>query len=347
MRHCLVRLGALGRLGRLSVSAVGLVSVVAVLVLAPGASAGQSLGDLNAQIDNVSLYDAPVSVDSVSASATLNGVWSDDVALNDNDLAVTNPSIEVNSASPISDFPALGGSFSSFPVFGVPQATLNPGETYQPNLDLQSTLPLTFSSGVDAVRSVSPTSIPVGGTDQLVTVAVTPTLPGQGLKVGVQEWPENASFVSSSAPSNLNQGEILIGGGDAFVLINTVPGKTYTFTFTLSVPNPYGAPFDAKPQVDVVGVQALTTTCCSGPSSSVTVNAPSLNGEVTYSVDQTVPAWSVTEGYESWVSFLGGILPPTSKDECKDGGWQTYGIFKNQGDCVSYVATKGKNPPNG
>ena len=33
---------------------------------------------------------------------------------------------------------------------------------------------------------------------------------------------------------------------------------------------------------------------------------------------------------------------PTSKDQCKDGGWQTYGVFENQGDCVSFVATGGK-----
>lgn len=37
---------------------------------------------------------------------------------------------------------------------------------------------------------------------------------------------------------------------------------------------------------------------------------------------------------------------PTSKDQCKDGSWQTFGVFKNQGDCVSYVATHGKNPPD-
>ena len=36
---------------------------------------------------------------------------------------------------------------------------------------------------------------------------------------------------------------------------------------------------------------------------------------------------------------------PTSKDQCKNGGWRTYGVFKNQGDCVSFVATKGKNKP--
>jgi hypothetical protein len=38
---------------------------------------------------------------------------------------------------------------------------------------------------------------------------------------------------------------------------------------------------------------------------------------------------------------------PMRTDQCKNGGWQTYGIFKNQGDCVSFVATGGKNPPRG
>jgi hypothetical protein len=35
------------------------------------------------------------------------------------------------------------------------------------------------------------------------------------------------------------------------------------------------------------------------------------------------------------------------KDSHKHGGWRTYGVFKNQGDCVSFVATGGKNPPAG
>jgi hypothetical protein len=37
--------------------------------------------------------------------------------------------------------------------------------------------------------------------------------------------------------------------------------------------------------------------------------------------------------------------PPSSADQCKQGGWQTFGSFKNQGDCVSFVATGGKNEP--
>jgi hypothetical protein len=36
---------------------------------------------------------------------------------------------------------------------------------------------------------------------------------------------------------------------------------------------------------------------------------------------------------------------PTSKAQCKNAGWKTFGVFKNQGECVSFVATGGKNPP--
>jgi hypothetical protein len=38
--------------------------------------------------------------------------------------------------------------------------------------------------------------------------------------------------------------------------------------------------------------------------------------------------------------------PPTTQAECKNGGWMNYGTtFKNQGDCVSFVKTGGKNEP--
>ena len=38
------------------------------------------------------------------------------------------------------------------------------------------------------------------------------------------------------------------------------------------------------------------------------------------------------------------INAPTTADQCKNDGWQTFGIFKNQGECVSYVATGRSNP---
>lgn len=43
------------------------------------------------------------------------------------------------------------------------------------------------------------------------------------------------------------------------------------------------------------------------------------------------------------------VPTPLSAGECKDGGWQDFGApaFKNQGDCVSFVNTGGKNNAGG
>ncbi len=42
------------------------------------------------------------------------------------------------------------------------------------------------------------------------------------------------------------------------------------------------------------------------------------------------------------------VGPPTDKDQCKKGGWETFNnpTFKNQGDCVSFVASQGKAKGN-
>jgi hypothetical protein len=51
------------------------------------------------------------------------------------------------------------------------------------------------------------------------------------------------------------------------------------------------------------------------------------------------------------LSQSSGPIPvnlPTDKDQCKKDGWKDFGTtFKNQGDCVSFVATNGKNQPSG
>jgi Tol biopolymer transport system component len=48
--------------------------------------------------------------------------------------------------------------------------------------------------------------------------------------------------------------------------------------------------------------------------------------------------------FDLWMTTRAQIFPAT-KDECKNDGWQRFGIFTNQGDCVSYIATNGNNPP--
>jgi hypothetical protein len=72
---------------------------------------------------------------------------------------------------------------------------------------------------------------------------------------------------------------------------------------------------------------------------SFDVDAYWANGTQTVQIDNT-QINDQTFDYE--------VVP--TKDTCKNNGWKTMtnpGPFKNQGDCVSYFATKGRNLPNG
>jgi hypothetical protein len=63
----------------------------------------------------------------------------------------------------------------------------------------------------------------------------------------------------------------------------------------------------------------------------------------------TMTPWTPLPGYIDDLAFTATFSSPlpTSKAQCLNGGWKTYGVFKNQGDCVSFVASGGKNPPSG
>ena len=72
--------------------------------------------------------------------------------------------------------------------------------------------------------------------------------------------------------------------------------------------------------------------------------------------------WAVTGGTQTVLvdnvmikttlfAFEAEVVDPSDKEDCKKGGWQDFtsspGPFKNQGDCVSYFATGGKNKGSG
>ena len=67
----------------------------------------------------------------------------------------------------------------------------------------------------------------------------------------------------------------------------------------------------------------------------------------TLPVDCPVPSEVFTPTVSGDITITDAPPPPTATHQCKNGGWRTYPDFKNQGDCVSFVATKGKNPPGG
>ena len=36
---------------------------------------------------------------------------------------------------------------------------------------------------------------------------------------------------------------------------------------------------------------------------------------------------------------------PAAPGDCSAGAWRGWGLFRNQGDCISFVSTRGSNPP--
>ena len=96
-----------------------------------------------------------------------------------------------------------------------------------------------------------------------------------------------------------------------------------------------------------------------------------IRGEVPYRLDGNVLSFSVAlstisehsvDGrfsYELLLTQFGAstqfiqsqsvVLPsgPTSKEQCRNGGWRNFPGVQNQGDCISFVATGGKDPPGG
>lgn len=70
-------------------------------------------------------------------------------------------------------------------------------------------------------------------------------------------------------------------------------------------------------------------------------------GAPSYAQQALIQNWNV-----NGTVFFAPPTTPTSAAQCKNGGWQNYTDangtrFKNQGDCVSYVATGGRNPAAG
>jgi Tol biopolymer transport system component len=107
------------------------------------------------------------------------------------------------------------------------------------------------------------------------------------------------------------------------------------------------AGLDVQPVWSPDGEKILFTSRRDGPnvSTSNEVYVMNANG----SGQTRLTSNSVEDNDAVWQS-----LPrPAQQEQCRKDGWRRYvdadgqRIFKNQGDCVSFVATGGKNPPSG
>jgi hypothetical protein len=164
------------------------------------------------------------------------------------------------------------------------------------------------------------------------------------------------SFQSDSS----NRGEQL-----AFLVLRpaegnsyTVVGKTGLVTLTGAGPEPETFP-PARPisvqRGDILGFWLPANLANCGrdvtPPSGGVVSSPSLpepNTGDTITPSSSVDDFDLNEAATLVVLPPTGEPPPTSKSQCMHGGWKSFGTtFKNQGDCVTFVATGGKNGPSG
>jgi hypothetical protein len=188
-----------------------------------------------------------------------------------------------------------------------------------------------------------------------------------------------ASPVTASAQSTLT-GETL-SGSSSQGNSGTCPAPTFSVDGTASGPysgtfqesgtwSPGGPTFSAtftitsgtttitgsKTRVGgswVLSCSATGNAFAHSPQSPYTATIHTPNGnfhdEGTSAVDASTTGAGAATLTESFTSSLTApvLIVPTSKRQCKKRGWRQYPQFKNQGDCVSFVATKGKNPPSG
>ena len=86
-----------------------------------------------------------------------------------------------------------------------------------------------------------------------------------------------------------------------------------------------------------------TTMHLTGVPYSATIDSPNgrLHDEGVSTLDIAITASGAATLSESFTSSLAQPVPllPTSKDQCKNGGWKSFPRFKNQGRCVSSVVS--------
>ena len=154
------------------------------------------------------------------------------------------------------------------------------------------------------------------------------------------------------------------GGGSPRFQINvsTSTGTKNIFVYIGTPPNYTGCPQNAWTNTgDLLTPTSLVDTSQLGGTFYDTwANALANYGTFTVTGIQLVAdgGWAVVGGTQTvqvdnvmingtTFTFEDEVVDPSDKEKCMKGGWQDFtsspGPFKNQGDCVSYFASGGKN----
>jgi choice-of-anchor C domain-containing protein len=140
-----------------------------------------------------------------------------------------------------------------------------------------------------------------------------------------------------------------IDAGSLSQTFDTTIGNTYTVTFALSG-NPAGPPTTKSLDVSATGAAPASYSYDAALNDLTNMN---------WATEEYSFLATSTSTTLSFTSTIAGAFGPAldnvvvtefvpGKDDCKEGGWEAMidtsgNSFKNQGDCVSFFATKGKN----
>jgi hypothetical protein len=206
------------------------------------------------------------------------------------------------------------------------------------------------------VASAASAAVPGGYTlfggatldDGKVTLVSNATVPASGIAFELEPGTTVSDIDSLSA--------VLVsaacGGGSPRFQINTAEGNIFVYlgtapNFTACATGDTGnllATADLRVDTSQVGGTFYDTW-----AHAVALVGDELVTELLFVVDSGWLLGSQTVVVES-VTIDGTLIEfdaPGSKEMCKNGGWRDFGGFKNQGDCVSFIATGGRNAPAG
>ena len=142
-----------------------------------------------------------------------------------------------------------------------------------------------------------------------------------------------------------------IWGGHKFVFLPTDSGQTYLINMQGTGSGEYTIKSDNIQDGQITGAEVFTSLSVTSDLTGQ-INISANGGQTTLAVKENPTAGTkiilpseilVAEQAENYLPPVPLPDMPTSKDQCKKDGWKNFGgIFKNQGDCVSYVVTGGK-----
>ena len=197
-----------------------------------------------------------------------------------------------------------------------------------------------------------------GGDDQKITVSNNEFVGGSSERIVFGSVADSAITGNTSIGSTAVNGTIRLFGGNSNIAINSNVLRNGVRGIRVDDPFAIGPNSTITAQTNCIVGNTVAGLEVSAGGHAGTLNAennwwgsasgPTIASNPGGTGDKIIDPDGVVD-YTPFLTSPAGtpcapppVGPPTNKDQCKDGGWQTFNTprnFKNQGDCIQYVNT--------